>query len=790
MATPFTFYIADLTDPTAVTRLVDFNGYESDTGPFLVDENSLDMGGAELEETWLGAEGVDDDVLAASSRRHAVVQFDLHYIRRSSSESLATLSERFNTLNQALDTPGLIVMKPPGGETRYIDYLRSPLAIPMNPGPRRLWELFNTLTSPDGLHVAINRRSKMRGAALMSGVQQLHNPTFAEDHDGDGVPSLWAWDSTTGITGMGFSWPLSAYSFTYARSGTNLLQQTITPAAEGEQWTMAFEGAAVTSGRVVTLKARIEFLDGSNSLVGSVHDGAAAVVVDPAVGFAIATVTATAPATTAKVRCSLLVSNSNTDANTVYLRKAQAELGAVNTRFRVGAETVSNDVRDPFGKRMWLWGDGNIDGLGILRAAPSAGSSVIRLRTGRRAGFRNSYQSAQVFPGVRGVDATALSGSTPVSDTAATGDEALQTSVISVYQGVMRFEAPQSTETALRGRWSVQAAMRFPTGWIGNVQVRYGLSDVADLRRTLDDISVDMTVPATSQYVTLDFGVADVPPNADGLFVELWARRTGGSGSPLVDVMWLVPADDAQSLTLVPGHDDPGSLATETYLPADLDTPTHPAGMSAGEIVGSGDYVLNDTDEAAGLPESATASLSAVLHTFTASGSMYNPGSARLVHGFLRVYDITSTTQIAEAALIAPKGSRWPAYTASVKFTPVAGHAYSIYVRQTIDGSDGNIHIRQITKSFIPPLVGGSESLVIDGASRRAYVEDSGLFVQDLDHVPPFPALEPGLQLLVLSTAEDPASGYGQVSPGRDLAKHVPDTTFDVTFDQVPRWTH
>lgn len=793
----FLFYIADPTDPSGGTKLVDFNGWD-DGGWFQFDEETFNLGGDEFEESWLSEQGVDGDVLASGRRPHTRMEFDLHWWPPSDTADAADLRNRFLTLNAALNQPGTVICQPPGYPLLTIDTFRSPFSIPFRSGERQLLRLLTQLQAKSAAHVIINRAPKMRGPLLEAGLQRLHNPAFVEDHDFDGVPSLWDWDFTTGLSALGFSWTYASYQFTHTRNGTNLLQQVATPATVGQVWTFAFEVARTTIGHGITATARIEFLDASNALLGSIHDGTPVSPTDPALGFTQAKVTATAPSTTAKIRVSLKITNTAADGNTVYVRKAQAELGSTPSAFRIGHETISMDIRDPFGMRTWVWGEGNVDGLTQIRADPSSAADVVIMRESRRAGSRNSHAAMQTFPGLRAVDAIPLGSSAPVSDSAGTGGNSLEGDVDTVYAGIVRVNAPQDIDTALMGTWHIYAALRFPEGadgddefWAGNVQGRYGLSNVLDLPRVMRDYPIDMTDPSASEFVVFDFGPVNIPAGADGVFFAIYGRTTRGTGSPFVDAIWPMPADDETGVTVISGHDEPGKLATDKYFPDDLVTPpVTPGGLNPGDIVGSGDMVLNDTDEAAEILEDATADLTAgVKHVYTARGVLYNPNQTTLKHGEIVVYDITAAAEVDHTSIYGVKGSRWPEYTVSVSFHPITGHAYAIRVQQTIANADGNIHIAEIDHSFIPPVEGGADSIILDGLTRQAYVLNSDLRTRDLDHIPPFLGTEPGLQLWRVFTLDAAASGYDQVS-SVPLDQHVPTETLDFGVDQVPRYTN
>ncbi len=800
-------YLADLTDPTFVTREVDLNANELDTGPFEMDPDTIDLGAPTLDGVWLSEAGKDEDVLSAHRRGRVEAGFDLRIAPRSTS-TFTTLQARLRALNAALDRSGVWVLQQPGQSSpMYVDYYPSPLIQQLMPGQRSMYFLWAALQQPNGMRVTIVRRPKMRGAARDAGTNLAHNALFAEDHDADGEPTYWTWDSLTGITfpGGGYDWTFGAHEALIATSSARFLYQTSDDdvVAAGSTYTFAIDVAASYSS-LPQVRARIDWFDISDVLIGSsVYSTAVSILLDPRLQFSRPTISgAVAPTGAVHARYGIEFDDANANPVHAWIRNAQFESGVSASTFVPGFETVSNDSTDPFGKRIWLLNDANADALTQMRATPDVGGSAARMSYSRRSGERDSAMAMRILPGWNAADSTALmNGTTSVSDG---GRSVAKTALADdIFRPVLRFEVLQTEESALKGTWRLKAALSGDLADAYSFEGRYGLGDVDDLPRTMWRRYFDLTgPPAARDYYEIDLGLFKVPPLSPGWFFELWARRevtddSTGTGELYIDQFWPEPADDdVNAIATIPDAQAPGGAQTEFRIGSKLDTP--PDGLADDPdtsdpfVTGSvynDDLLLNDLLEACGLPLGMTDDLSAVLHTFVLDCLMFtNAEKQARVHGEFRVHDLTDDVQITRAKLKNDPGVPWSQKSYTVRFTPVPAHEYLVYVVQTVATSVGNIHVQKISHSFVTPVEGATQTIAIDADQRRAYVLEGDDFKADLDLVPPFPILQPKVQLYRVSFAAVPSVGSDDVLDGGPALRHDPARSALTGFGVIPRW--
>jgi len=165
-----------------------------------------------------------------------------------------------------------------------------------------------------------------------------------------------------------------------------------------------------------------------------------------------------------------------------------------------------------------------------------------------------------------------------------------------------------------------------------------------------------------------------------------------------------------------------------------------------------------------------------------------------LKHGDFTVFDLTTggPARVHSSTLKNRKGIAWDYQPFTVRFTPIAGHAYLLWLMQTITLAQGNIRIQKVTHSFtLPPATGGSVvSVDFDASQRQAKLIEGTEFKANFPLVGPFPTLAPGVQLYRVSTGGLPSNGSDGVLDGLTPLLHDPKRTALVTVNSIPRWTN
>lgn len=808
----FVSYSADLTDPTFVTRDVDFNGYEVGLGPFETDPDTLDLGSPEMDGVWLNEAGKDEDVLSAHRRGRVVASFDLR-VPQSANNSLANLTAKLRGLNAALDRSGVWVLQQPGASAPlYIDYYPSSLIQQLMPGSRSMFHLWTQLSQPNGMRVEIIRRPKMRGAALSADVNLAHNGTMAEPtNPWDGTPWGWTWDSLAGITGLDYDWTYGAHTALFTTASPRFLWQLVDPDVieEGSTYTFAID-VARSGSLLPSLRARIDWYDAGAVFISTSLGPASTQVFSPSLyGNSTpwnrpAVAGAIAPAGAVSARYGLQVTPLNTSSVLLWTRDAQLQTGLAATDFRAGFETITQSPELPFYKRIWLKNAANADALGQLRALPSVDHEVTRMVYARRSGERDSAMAMRNMPGWLAAESTALQhGTTAVAD----GGRTVAKTALSddVMRSILRHEMLFDEESAGRGVWRIRAALRGDLNDAYDLVGHYGIGDVADLpwltRRM--PVRVDLTgPPAEADYYVVDLGLVRLPPGSPGLFFELHGMREttddgDGTGELYVDQIWPEPADDDLYASVeVPGARRAGPVTESTIgrkltTPPDtlVDDPDSGDPFIAGSVYND-DLLLNDTLEAAGLPAGMTDDLTPdVQHTFILNTTLFTQSEkVARKHGEFRIHDLTTDVQVKFVSIKNEPGVPWDEHPFTLRLIPETGHAYLVYAVMNVDASVGNIHMESIDHSFVPPVEGGTQTIAIDADQRRAYVLEDDQVKADLSLAPPFPTLMPKLQLLRVSFAGLASDGSDDVLDDAAALLHDPDLTARVGVHVLPRW--
>lgn len=157
------FYIADPTDPTYTTVLVDFLGAEAGHGVngFTVLDGQVDFGTVAPDTLLSGVTSVDvqADLYYAPE---TTLRFNMLALNYTSIENLRT---DILALATALNDGGVIVWQPTGQTNPlYLDFFSSPIPNLLRGQDRAMFKIIKLLQDPDGLPLEIRTHIWFRGA--------------------------------------------------------------------------------------------------------------------------------------------------------------------------------------------------------------------------------------------------------------------------------------------------------------------------------------------------------------------------------------------------------------------------------------------------------------------------------------------------------------------------------------------------------------------------------------------------------------------------------------------------
>lgn len=508
-----TLYIADLSDPDMLIKLVNMNGLWDNTSVFGLIDGSLNF-------------GVPSDL----TQEFVDMQFALF----TEGASYWEIQHAVSRLNTALEAGGVIVWEaaPPAVqniETVYIDFDPSPPVTLFRGQDRVLWKVLGLNQDTDGILVTVRRRRKMRTAALASNLNLLVNSTWMEDRNLDGRPDVCAWSNSATISLEKINATYKSYEFNFNTTDSNehFFSEEVAITG-GQPYTysleQAFEG---DPSRLPLIGVRMTFMPG-----GETYRTQNAAIVPAEVGFTRVSVTATAPAGATSVLAGLYVQvQSGRLGGLLNSRFPQLENTASASPYRVGVQIATNDITAYNGKHVWAYTPGNTDSRMQLRLTGATGSDITDLWLTRRSTYHNSVELANHWLGGRVTDAGTFVNDTTndVDDTDATGAKA----TITEFSNAMmrkrwRVEVLPDDPTTVEGTASLFIAVRGIGGGSHDAQAEVGedTSPLAGVRLQACDISGNNgnTIP-TSRFDGLDIVMIKLYPRDSGLHGGTWSKR-------------------------------------------------------------------------------------------------------------------------------------------------------------------------------------------------------------------------------------------------------------------------
>lgn len=413
----------------------------------------------------------------------------------------------------------------------------------------------------EGIGITIYRQPYLRGPELDSDTNKLKNAGLFWVGATANRPGNWAWSSTTNIsseaiatTGAGPlpNWTGAFYQFAIATTSARSLQQTTEASsfASGDIVTMSFYVKA-SAGSILQARAAVQFkqADGTTN-VGSEHVGTLTAI---GTGWTRVSVTTTAAgANTSRALVSIRFESASASSVTASIAAAQAEVGSTPRKFVFGTETVYNDPASTSGY-------GRVFPLYLHGAAPAPlllestfhTNSFAALRLGLRdrgdlASYLNTGELVQAESFIPAKDTTATASGASYSGA---GSNTLSTSFAT--QTVLTPDARATFSTTSvypaafkDGVWDVYVRIAATTSeFIGTIQLKWGLAPGV-VAVTENETTVNALPVATSRRVKVG-RIAAPALNVEGLYLELFASRTSGTGVLLWDFVEFVPSDSA-----------------------------------------------------------------------------------------------------------------------------------------------------------------------------------------------------------------------------------------------------
>jgi hypothetical protein len=519
-------------------------------------------------------------------------------------------------------------------------------------------------------------------------------------------------------------------------------------------WTLGFEARVTGQGRI---KARVQFLDASNAVLAT-HDTAAwqtPAILPSTPGANVTVTTPGAPASTAKVRATILCSNTGAGTGTYTVRRAQLEKSASASTFRVGPQTVSNNPSTGRALPIWVPGDAPVPAILDIKGDTGAeitSAIVARRWSGGRVGggaladYLNETKYANLEASGHGWTVTLGTDTASAAEATATGGNLARTSFAGGDKPFKRrVKLTRTTKLdSLVGEWDVLIRHRPQQNAEIQLQLREGASSAEPAPNahpvvvfdTYEDGGTTTISAFTEQWLAR---VTFPDEDLEGILLELWTQAIARLQGHEPDCLFFVPADEAALLTLPPGGAD-------STLGAYLTTPiSSPASETAGAVDGDS-LKLAGATQSGGVGPNAGTDYGATRQVF--EFHLYTEGT---IDAQCVVRNVTDGNDAAGRSI---NDTAPGEYVRTVTVDTVSGKLYQAQVRSN---QAGTFWVKEVIRRPLDPI-GASEHIYTRPDEERAVKQDSaGKFAQELEPDGSVPIwLGPGLNLVVLVVGEKP----------------------------------
>jgi hypothetical protein len=687
----------------------------------------------------------------------------MSWLQKIQGTSYDTLAAGVGELARLLHLGGVIKWQATGAaEARYIDFEPSPAPALLN---GRSSELLNALTyfdTPQGVELMVWRQPYLRTTTLSSATNLITNPTLLID-GGSGRAASFTWVSAANISAESINSDEEAYQFTIAIGAERVFRQPTgaATAAPGDVWTGSFYAKQAGSDANCRALVRIEYLDNTSTLVGTAYSGTTTPLTTSWQRLTVTT--SAAPASTDRVRLSLVMTNLTATAFTVYWKNAQLEEAGAASLFRTGSETVDNDPATGFGRVYPVYINGDAPSPLQLKTAVAGSAKLVEVRVaevgndgiaGRRAvaDYLNDKSYAQCEATAGGWTVT-LTGAdtTSVADALGSGGNVAQTTYATLATMSKRVRISRTTTLdCLKGGWDVWARVKATAAAKHVMQLRWAPSLADPASYSEAEVILDTTGMTAFQYEMVRLGRIYIPESGAtvaGVAFELWARRESGSGSLNWDFIQFLPVNDRLATMSIPGG------SSEQWLGKDLlgggTGSFNPAGLASGTV--EGDLYAMDSSpasQACGTPPVAGLDWPDGQNRVTFK--IQNSGLVSTVVT-CRVRNITdSTDTVTQSITLAVNEVR----VLDVQFTAAAA---KFYQPQVVWTSGNKMWVHYIQHRFIS-AVGSGEAIYTDPENFSiARLDSSGNLMHELEGKGAVPMLlSPGLHILAFQFGDSP----------------------------------
>jgi hypothetical protein len=745
-----------IVDTDLTTVLFDFDSSTGAGNPGGVRTNfgvgrSFNIGTPELEVVHFQPESSDGGTTARMREPLKAMT----WAQRILGNDFATYREGVGQLGRLLKLGGVMKWQPDAAaDPFYVDFEPSPAPATFGGRNLDLLSVLKYFEALEGVDLLVWRQPHLRWRSLDSVVNIMDNATLTIDVGDNGRPDDWTWVSAADITSEAIA--NHAYRFNIATSAERSLRQATLAgaAAPGDIFTGTFYAWQAGTDSNCQSRVRIEFID-SGTTVLATHNGTLVSLTTAAQRLSLTT--PAAPASTSKVRLSLVQDNITATSFTVYWNNAQLEKAATASPFRMGSEVVSNDPAAARGWTLPFYAHGDADAMVSVRIKATDATAKVRdimvgatasdAIVGRRhiTDYLNVTKYAQCeatgggWTVALGADTTAVAETTTAS-----GDSKARTTHSGTPTMAKRIRITRTTKVdSLRGAWDVLCRIKATAASKHWVQLRWSPSLADPAAYSKEEIAIDKTGFTAFQYEYINLGRVYVPESTpvplSGLAFELWSRRESGTGNLDWDYIAFVPVNERLSSIYVPGS------SSEVWLGKDLVEPTNvSSAVDPGSV--EGDWLLlNAATEAGATPPVAGLDWPDGQNEVTFSIRNSGLGTSTVV---MKVRNVTDSSDAVSLSYTLSKSQK---LTQTLQFAAVSGKFYQPQVILT----SGWMWIESIVHRFAPALGQNEQAYADPQLQVHIKYDASGNILQDLAIRGAVPLrVPPGLSVLCINSTD------------------------------------